>query len=423
MQRKFNINIPNTVFLILLLLPLIGGLKILSFTVLVKILNIIAYLIVSLILAKVSKKFLVLIGFAFFLKVFYFIFGYEELQAIFRIFTTILIGSFSAMYFITAPKKFYHFMNVYILIVTPIVIFQAFGIFDFLHSWNTLLFSCDEYLKCQNTANIVNIFGKDFNNLIVQSGQYRPPGLFHSQAFLGAFIGFAIVINIYQNINKLSIGLIACIFLVVFGLSKITQLYLILMAIIFAFQYGFKGVFKSFKIILIWGVLLLIYSILVPGLLSFQLNMDQYIFAAGTRLLDFYSYMQNLDHYDLLENKQLLREVTGIGVQIATYNEKIGSLSGMRHLVWIVPILTMLFLSVKRIYKIYDNDILLLKYNLPFKMYFSLLLFVIIQIMVTNTFGAQFVMIFWGLLAVPFYCIKVKLLKRFADIYILKLKW
>ena len=113
MYNKITVNLPNVAFFIFLLLPLIGGLQILSFTVLAKILNIVAYLIVSLILAKVSKKFLLLISFALFIKVFYFISGYEILQIIFWICTTILIGSFSALYFITAPEKFYRFINLY----------------------------------------------------------------------------------------------------------------------------------------------------------------------------------------------------------------------------------------------------------------------------------------------------------------------
>jgi hypothetical protein len=429
MQMKFNINLPNTVFLIFLLLPLIGGLKILSFTVLAKILNIAAYLIISLILAKVSKKFLMLIGFMFFIKVIYFIFGYEILQTIFLICAMILIGSFSALYFITAPEKFYRFVNLYLLITVPIVIFQALGVFDFLHSWNTLFFSCDELGRCQNTGNIVNIIGENFNDLIVQAGQYRPPGLFHSQALLGAFLSFAIVLTAYQNINKVSIGLIACIILVVFGLSKITQIQLIMIAIFFYFQYGLKGISKSFKIILIWGLLLLIYSILTPGLLSAQLNMEQYIFSATGRMLDFYSYihMPELPEVEttaaLLDNKQALREITGVGVQIAASKEEIGQLSGMRHLIWMIPILTVFFYATKRIYKIYGNRILLLKYKLPFKMYFSLLIFTVVQMMVTDTFGTQFVMFFWGLLAVPFYCINDTFSNKFGNVYIIKLRW
>ena len=423
MPIKFIINLPNIVFLIFFLLPLIGNLKILSFTVLAKILNIVAYLIVSLILVKVSKKFLVLIGFAFVIKVFYFTFDYEIFQIIFRICTTILIGSFSALYFITAPEKFYRFINLYLFIVIPIVIFQALGVFDFLHVWNTVLFACDELGKCQNTGNIVNIIGKNFNDLTLLAGQYRPPGLFHSQAFLGALIAFTIVLNMYKNINKISVGLIACIILTVFGLSKIVQIQLIMMTIIFSFQYGFRGILKSFKIILIWGLLLLIYSILTPGLISSQLNMDQYIFSAGTRLLDFYSYVYNSNISTLLENKQALREIIGIGVQISASKEGIGSLSGLRHLIWMIPILIMFFFKVKRIYKIYGNHILLLKYRLPFKMYLSLILITLAQIMVTDTFGAQFVMLFWGLLTVPFYCIKMTLLNRFEDVYNLKFRW
>ena len=423
MYNKITVNLPNVAFFIFLLLPLIGGLQILSFTVLAKILNIVAYLIVSLILAKVSKKFLVLIGIAFSVKLFYFVFGYEIFQIIFWICTTILIGSFSALYFITAPEKFYRFINLYLFIVTPIVIFQALGVFDFLHFWNTLLFSCDELGKCQNTGNIVNIIGKNFNDLTLQAGQYRPPGLFHSQAFLGALIVFTIVLNMYKNINKISVGLIACIILAVFGLSKIVQMQLIMMTIIFSFQYGFRGILKSFKIILIWGLLLLIYSILTPGIISAQLDMDQYIFAAGARLLDFYSYVYNSNIPTLLENKEALREITGIGVHVAASKEEIGGLSGMRHLTWMIPILIMFFFKVKRIYEIYGNHILLLKYRLPFKMYLSLLLMTVIQIMVTDTFGTQFVMLFWGLLIVPFYCIKMTLLNRFGDVYNLKLRW
>ena len=305
----------------------------------------------------------------------------------------------------------------------PIVIFQALGVFDFLHVWNTVLFACDELGKCQNTENIVNIIGKNFNDLTLLAGQYRPPGLFHSQAFLGALIAFTIVLNMYKNINKISVGLIACIILTVFGLSKIVQIQLIMMTIIFSFQYGFRGILKSFKIILIWGLLLLIYSILTPGLISSQLNMDQYIFSAGTRLVDFYSYVYNSNISTLLENKQALREIIGIGVQISASKEGIGSLSGLRHLIWMIPILIMLFFKVKRIYKIYGNHILLLKYRLPFKMYLSLILITLAQIMVTDTFGAQFVMLFWGLLTVPFYCIKMTLLNRFEDVYNLKFRW
>jgi len=422
MPNKITINFANTVFFIFLLLPLIGSQNIVFFTVLAKFLNTLAYLIICVVLAKTNVKFILLIGLALIFKIFYFVSGAEILQIAFWVCATLLVGSFSALYFITDPVKFYRFVNLYLLITLPIVVLQALGVFDILHSWNTLFFVCDDNLVCENTGLVVNSVGENFDNIEINPAQFRPPGLFHSQAMLSALVAFSLVLNVYSNINKLSLSLIVCIILIVFGLSKIMQVQLIMIAALITIQYGVTGLSKSLKIIFVWGGGLLLYHIIVPGLVTFQLNLEQYIFAAGSRLLDFYNYVTSADINAINANKQIVREVTNIGVHI-TSEEESGSLSGLFQLTWAFPILLMLLLKVKNIYSKNLYSTLNLQSILPWGMYVALLLIFVTQIMVTDTFGTQFVMYFWGLLAVPIYYSKSALLDNFRGSYQLKLSW
>lgn len=412
MHNKITVNFPNVVFFIFLLLPLIGNQNIYFLTMLAKTLNVFAYLVVCWILLKVNIRFLILIGAAFLFKVLVFVFGYEVFQTMFWVCTTILIGSFSALYYITATDHFYRFINMYLIITLPIVVLQALGVFDVLHSWNTLFFVCDEALNCEKAGTAVNAIGRNFDDLEMSSAQYRPPGLFHSQAILGALIAFSLVLNTYSNISRTSIGLIVTIILVVFGMSKIIQIQLLMIAMLIMFQYGVVGISKALKIILFWFSMLLLYNTLVPGLVSFQLNLDQYIFAAGSRLLDFYSFITEADANVINENKQAVREITNVGVYIASEDDR-GGLSGLYQLAWFLPVLLLLLLKVKSIYKKNMGGNIFLQHKLPWKMYLAFFLITITQIMVTDTFGTQFVMFFWGVLAVPIYCTKTRLLNNF----------
>lgn len=422
MPSYIRINLPNLVFLIFLLLPLIGSQQILYFTVLAKALNILAYLVICLVLAKASNKYLMLIGVALAIKILYLTFGNEIFQTIFLVFTTILIGSFSALYFVSAPNKFRNFVSVYLLVTLPIVVLQALGVFDVLHSWNTLFFVCDETLNCEHSGLIVNSIGKDFASLELNPAQYRPPGLFHSQAILGALIAFSLVLNVYPNINKFSISLFVCIILLVFGMSKITQVQLLMIAMLIIFQYGITGLTKSLKILLVWISMLLLYNTLVPGLVVFQLSIDQYLFAAGTRLLDFYSFIMDADINTILENKQAVREITNVGVSVASESDR-GGLSGLYPLVWFMPFLLILLFRIKHIYKNKNSGTEILEKILPWEMYLALLLIAVTQIMVTDTFGTQFVMFFWGILAVPIFYSKTLLLNKFHSAYTVRLAW
>jgi len=412
MYNKITVNLPNVVFFIFLLLPLIGNQNIIFLTVIAKTLNIFAYLIVCWVLLKANISFLILIGAALLFKVFFFALGNELFQTLFWVCTTILIGSFSSLYFITATDSFYRFINVYLIITLPIVVLQALGVFDILHSWNTLFVVCDEAKSCENTRTVVNVIGESIDNLEISFAQYRPPGLFHSQAMLGAFIAFSLVLNTYSNIRRTSVGLVVVIILVVFGMSKIVQIQLFMVAALIMFQYGMIGIYKALKMILFWLSMLLLYNILVPGLVFSQLNLDNYIFAAGTRLLDFYSFVTEADAIVIYENKQIIREFTNVGVAIALEDDQ-GELSGLYQLAWLSPVLFLLLLKVKNIYKKNRAKNLFLQHKLPWRMYLTFLLITISQIMVTNTYGTQFVMFFWGVLAVPIYCTKSRLLNNF----------
>lgn len=412
MHNKITVNFPSVVFFIFLLLPLIGNQNIFVLTLIAKILNIFAYLVICWILLKVNLRFLIFIGAALLFKVLFFAFGLEVFQRMFWGCTTVLIGSFSALYFITATDKFYRFINMYLIITLPIVVLQALGVFDVLHSWNTLSLVCDEALNCERAAEVVNTIGRDFDHEEISSAQYRPPGLFHSQAFLGALIAFSLVLNTYSNINRISIGLVVAIILVVFGMSKITQIQLVMIAVLIMFQYGVVGTSKALKIIIFWLSMLLLYNMLVPGLVFFQLNIEQYIFASGSRLLDFYSFITSADADVIIENKEAVRELTNVGVYVASEDDR-GALSGLYQLALFSPVLFLLVIKVKNIYKKNMSKSLFLQYRLPWKMYLAFLLIVITQIMVTDTFGTQFVMFFWGLLAVPIYCTKARLLNNF----------
>lgn len=422
MPSYIRINLPNLVLLIFFLLPLIGSQKILYLTLLAKFLNILAYVVVCWVLAKASYKYLILIGIALVVKIFYLFFGHVIFQTIFWVFTTILIGSFSALYFVSAPNNFRNFVNVYLLVSLPIVILQALGIFEVLHSWNTLFLVCDEDLNCEHSGLVVNSIGKYFADIEMNPAQFRPPGLFHSQALLGALIAFSLVLNVYSTKITLSISLIACIILVVFGMSKITQVQLLIVAGLIIFQYGIAGLSRSLKILFIWISMLLLYNTLVPGLVVFQLSLDQYIFSAGTRLLDFYSFMMDADINTILENKQVVREITNVGVSIASESDR-GGLSGLYQLVLFMPFLLILLLRIKYIYKIKNKGSDSLQKILPWEMYIALLLIAVTQIMVTDTFGTQFVMFFWGLLAVPILYSKTVLLNKFRSAFTVKLVW
>ncbi|MFK5893442.1 MAG: hypothetical protein QM504_09510 [Pseudomonadota bacterium] len=422
MHNKITVNFANVVFFIFLLLPLIGNQNILFLTVLAKTLNIISYLIICWVLVKVNVRFLMLIGVALLFKVLFFAFGNEVFQTLFWVCTTILIGSFSALYFITATDNFYRFINMYLIITLPIVVLQALGVFDALHSWNTLFLVCDEALSCEKAGTVVNAIGQNFDDLEMSSAQYRPPGLLHSQAILGALIAFALVLNTYSNINRTSVGLIVTIILVVFGMSKIIQVQLVMIAVLIMFQYGVRGISKGLKIILFWLSMLLLYDVLVPGLVSFQLNLDQYIFASGSRLLDFYSFITESDINVISEYKEAIREITNVGVYIASEDDR-GGLSGLYQLVWFSPFLFLLLLKVKNIYKKNMGKDFFLQYKLPWKMYLAFLLITITQVMVTDTFGTQFVMFFWGVLAVPIYCTKTRSLNNFRASYKLMFTW
>jgi len=420
MPNIITLNLPNIVFFIFLLLPLLGGVNILFLTILAKILNVTAYVIISFVLSKTNIKFLPLIGVALFIKMLYFIFGYEIFQTLFLVCTMILIASFSALYYIVATDKFRYYLNLYLLITVPIVVLQALGVFDFLHSWNTLFYVCDGALNCKFNGVVINAIGKAFATSGMNPAQYRPPGFFHSQAILGALVAFSLVINVYPNINKLSISLLACIILVVFGMAKITQIQLIMISGLITLQYGFNGLAKASKIILIWVSILVLYNLLVPGIVYYQLSLDQYIFSIGTRIMDFYSSIMGLNTKSILTNKQMLREITNVGIYVASKSDR-GALSGLYQVVWLLPILFLLLYKVRYLYKRNNYGISFLRKELPFAMYITLIFITITQLMVTDTFGTQFVMYFWGLLLVPIFCSKKLLLKKYNGSCLLKL--
>jgi hypothetical protein len=333
-----------------------------------------------------------------------------------------LIGSFSALYFITAIDDFFRFLNIYLMITLPFVVLQALGIFDIVHSWNTILPVCDELLNCEESVSIVNVIGMDFDAVVMKAGQYRPPGLFHSQAMLGALVAFALILNIYSNFKRKSKGLIIIILLVVFGMSKVVQIQLLMIVSLIMFQFGIAGMSKALQIILIWISVLMFYNFLVPGLASYQLNLDQYVFAAGSRLLDFYSSLNQFDGPTVNEYKKVIREATDVGVYVTSEANR-GKLSGLNQLFWVSPVLFLLILKVKTVYKKNMGNNLFLKNKLPWEMYIAFLLVTVTQIMVTNTFGTQFVMFFWGVLVTPLYCNKSKLLTNFRYYYKTRFTW
>ncbi len=417
--NKIFANLPGLVFLIFLLLPLIASQQSLLLTVIAKTLNIIAYLIVSVVLSRVSMKFIFLICVALIMKVFYFAFGNEMYQVIFWICTTILIGSFSAFYYIVDPIRFRSYINVYLLITLPIVVLQALGVFEILHYWNTLFFVCDASLICEYGGEVVNSVGKEFVNIDIKPAQYRPPGLFHSQAILGALLAFGFVLNVYPSINKLSLSLFVCIMIIVFGMSKITQLQLLMISGLLILQYGMTGLSKSVKIISVWLGGLLLYQVLVPGLVIYQLGIDQFIFSIGTRVLDFYSWFMSDDIQTIRENKQTVREITNVGVYIASNPDR-GLLSGLYQFSLILPFLILILYKVKRIYSRGNEVAVVLNRILPWSMYLALVLIFSTQLMVTDTFGTQFVMFFWGLLVVPLYCTRKREIQLFRKSYKLR---
>jgi len=411
LYEKLYVSLPSIVLLIFLFIPVLSSLDAFYFIAISKVLSIASYFIVAAILIQVDARFLALVLGAVVFKLLFVLLGYNILQSIFYIFISLLIGIFSALYYIVDTYRFKRVINICLFISLPLVVLQALGVSDVLHSWNTLWITCDSMARCEYSIKIVNIIGENIAESDVSSSQFRPPGIFHSQAMLAIFISFAFLLNMYSNTRKLTVALFAAIVLVVFSLSKMLQIELVMIAVLYTFQYGLRNVSKPVIVTLIWLIVLLIYNLIAPGIVFYQLNIDHYLFSAMSRLSDFYFYIVNADVETLYLYKELIREITGIGVQTATNKDNLGGLSGLKTLVYLVPVLLYLLFKLRRFYRFIHVSFLSI--NLPLWMYLSIIMIIVLQLSVTSTFGVQFVMFFYGLVLVPFYVNKTSMLHRF----------
>lgn len=406
-----KLNIFDSVFIIYCILPFLGAMDVAGFSLVGKVLNILSYAFISYVLIRVDKRFSRIVLVALLLKIGHIFLKYDFFQHLFVITTSLLIFAYSAFYYVKDPQKFKFLLKAYVLITIPLVILQSLGVFESLHLWNTLFFDC-QHGKCSITAPIINMIGHQFLSLDAFSAQFRPPGILHSNALLAPTISMALCYFMFDKSRKFTLTLLLCVVLATFSMSKIVQLQLIMLAALYLYLNNFKHTSKAILLILVWLACLLIYEFIVPGFIPAVLNVEAYLWSALSRVLDFYG--KYVDHDMVLEKKEMIRQVTGVGVYVAP--EK-GGMSGIGQLGLLMPLFIYIFYKARKLYQ----DVSLtnrswLQDNLPWNLYVSLILIFISQYLVTALWGFQIIFYFQGLLLVPFLSSHEDLIARFRTI-------
>jgi len=288
----------------------------------------------------------------------------------------------------------------FLLINVPIMLLQTSGASSALMYWNTDYSHSLDVLDIAEIGTFKDIpqyptLFKQIDDLYFQIGQGRPSGLMPANNLLSVIIVFALVMNLYLRTQSfLNIGDIIVNAAVIVSMSKL--------ALFVACFLYFTEIFKKSNIsniaakknLLVLMILLCLYYIFFPGVLTANYRLESVVFSFGIRLLDIATTLGANNLLAVLSNS------------LEFYNpndfEKIGHTSGLALAVdsyFFVPFL--LFIIV--LYKKYKNRVKWVKSNY-YSGYYFFVRYIICVIFVFSVIPMFFYSpLFMLLLGVGFY--------------------
>lgn len=254
----------------------------------------------------------------------------------------------AAITVIRYPKMLNWQILVFLVCTIPIMILQILGVSETVHALNTLFYTYDESGGAVWDLQLTNLFFTNSNQIVYNSSQARPPGLFHSNAILSPILlGFAAYNFSYSKNKNLFLTDILVLIAVVLVMSKISVLGIFL--ILLMTRRTNKKFKKTFFLLIVFYLL---YWFFLPVFFINNLSLDAFYSSSYYRLIDLYIFISN--------NAEVKDEFINILSSELSFNyineSDIGGVSGIAKIIKYLPFfVVLLFIFRKRIFSYYKE--------------------------------------------------------------------
>lgn len=227
--------------------------------------------------------------------------------------------AYSFLFIITGAYIFNKYVNIvkdqfilYFVIAGLVLFFQISGWFPQLHLFNIY---AKEYLENYgsihggviNFSNVIFSYGDryslfDVDQIYSSNVQFRPSGIFHSNAFLGPFmlVAYYFIITWYKKYNKNVLFFFLTFFLLITG-SKLV-LFCSFLCLLFSKKY-LENTYN--KTLIIYSLSFIFYYMVFPIVFLTNFTFDAIIYSFGIRLIDQLSIFGNYEYlfsYDVINS-------------------------------------------------------------------------------------------------------------------------
>jgi hypothetical protein len=256
----------------------------------------------------------------------------------------------STITIIEFPKMLKWQIFIFLVLSVPIMIIQISGVSETVHVLNTLFYQYDEFGGSYRDLQLEEVLFKKSEEIIYNSAQSRPPGLFHSNAILSPILLSSAAILFSLNYSKkLAItDLLICLSLVLV-MSKISVVAIFVILLIS--KNNFDSRIRYWQIFILLLMLYFTYWIFIPGYFVNNLGLDGFYSSSYYRLIDMYLYINT----DPDVHDELIRLSSELSFNYMDQSD-IGGLSGIAKIIKYLPIFMITaFIFRKRIFLKYRD--------------------------------------------------------------------